>query len=122
MFRAVLILSLLASPAFAFSARNAVQVSGNSEKIVVASRSGLSSAQAWCGAGDFVISALRLPTTTRIYRISPPPRRATEGIVFSLSATGASEDTGLNTFGKKDNSVSAGHAVSLCTVGRWEYQ
>lgn len=121
MFRAALILGLLASPAMAFTAKNAARVTGNSEQIVVASRSGLSDAESWCAAGDFVIRSLHMPAGTQVYRVSPPPRKPKEAVVFSLSAKGASAKTGLNTLGGAANSVSAGHAQSLCKQGRWDY-
>lgn len=121
MFRAALILSLLASPALAFQARNDAHVSGSADKIVVAARPGLASSESWCAAGDFVIRALGLPLNTPVYRVSPPPRRATEAVVFSLSPEGASEKTGLLQIGAPDNQVSAGHAQSLCWFGRWRF-
>jgi hypothetical protein len=121
MFRAALILSLLASPALAFKARNDAYVSGSAEEIVVASRPGLASSESWCAAGDFVIRALGLSLGTPVYRVSPPPRQAGEAVVFSLSPAGASEKTGLLQIGEHDNHVSAGHAQSLCWFGHWRF-
>lgn len=124
MFRFALALPLLvalvpASPAAAFQARNDAHVTGTAERIVVASRPGLSAAESWCAAGDFVIRALGLPGTTPVYRLSPPPRRAGEAVEFSLSPEGASERTGLLQIGPRDASLSAAHAQALCLVGRW---
>lgn len=117
MIRFALCLSLLASPALAFQARNDVSVSGTADQIVVAARPGLSSPESWCAAAEFVVRVLGMPSATRIYRVSPPPRRSGEDVMFSLSATNASERTGLLRIGATDNSVSAGHARALCDLG-----
>ena len=63
MFRCLLLLSLLASPAMAFQARNGAEVTGTATEIVVVARPGLSSSESWCAAGDFVIRALGQPAT-----------------------------------------------------------
>ena len=70
----------------------------------------------WCAAGDYVIRELELPPNTRIYRTSSPPRRAGQGMTFSLSATGAKK-TGLVRL-NRDRSVTAAHARGLCDVPR----
>jgi hypothetical protein len=121
MVRFVLLLSLLASPAMAFQARNDAQVTGTAAEIVVASRPGLSSAESWCAAGDFVIRALGQPASTPLYHITPPPRRASEAVIFSLSPEGAADRTGLLQIGARDASLSAAHAQALCRVGRWRF-
>lgn len=121
MVRFLLLLSLLASPAMAFQARNDAQVTGTAAEIVVASRPGLSSAESWCAGGDFVIRALGQPASTPLYRITPPPRRAGEAVIFSLSPEGAADRTGLLQIGAPDASLSAAHAQALCRVGRWRF-
>ena len=121
MFRIVFLLSLLASPALAFQARNGAEVSGTADQIVVISRPGLSSSESWCAAGDFVIRALGQPATTPLYRVTPPPRRSGETVTFSLSPEGATDRTGLLLLGDRDASLSAGHAQALCRVGRWRF-
>ena len=121
MLRTVLLLSLFASPALAFQARNDTQVTGTAERIIVASRPGLASAESWCAAGDFVIRGLGLSSATPIYRISPPPRRAGEAVEFSLSPEGAADRSGLLQLGPSDASLTAAHAQSLCRVGRWRF-
>lgn len=121
MFRCLLLLSLLASPAMAFQARNGAEVTGTATEIVVVARPGLSSSESWCAAGDFVIRALGQPATTPLYRVTPPPRRAGEGVTFSLSPEGATDRTGLLLLGDRDASLSAGHAQALCRVGRWRF-
>lgn len=121
MFRTVLLLSLFASPAMAFQARNDARVTGSAERIIVASRPGLASSESWCAAGDFVIRGLGLSATTPVYRISPPPRRAGEAVEFSLSPEGAADRTGLLQLAPSGGKLSAGHAQSLCRVGRWRF-
>jgi len=121
MFRSLLLFSLLASPAMAFQARNGVSVIGNADQIMVQASPGQAAPQSWCAAGDYVIRALGLGPATPVYRISPPPRRAGEGVVFSLSPEGAAERNGLLQIGATGLAVSAGHAQALCQVGRWRY-
>ena len=121
MVRFVLFLSLLASPAAAFQARNDAQVTGTAIEIVVASRPGLSAAESWCAAEDFVIRALGQPTSTPLYRLTPPPRRAGGEVTFSLSPEGATDRSGLLQIGAHDASLNAAHARALCRVGRWRF-
>ena len=121
MFRSLLFLSLMASPAMAFQARNGVMVSGDAQAIVVAPSAGQAAPQSWCAAGDFVIRGLGMPAGTPVYRITPPPRRGGGSVTFSLSPDGASDRTGLIRLIGEENSVSAGHAQSLCRFGRWRY-
>lgn len=117
--RTSLVLSLLATPALAFQARNGVEVTGSAGRIEVQPSAGQGASQSWCAAGDFVLRGLGLPGTTPVYRLTPPPRRGGEGVVFSLSPEGASDRTGVFGFGTGDNSLSAAHAQALCLVGRW---
>ena len=119
MFRSILVLSLIASPALAFTARNGVEVQGSADQINVEPSAGQAAPESWCAAGDFVIRALGLPGSTPLYRLTPPPRRAGETVEFSLSPEGASERTGLLQLGQSDASLSAAHAQALCRVGRW---
>lgn len=119
MFRSFLLLSLLASPALAFETRNGAEVQGSAEHIEVQPTPGQASPESWCAAGDFVIRGLGMAGRTLIYRVSPPPRRGGEGVVFSLSPEGASERTGLLQIGVHDNAVTAAHAQALCRGGHW---
>jgi hypothetical protein len=57
---------------------------------------------------------LRKPSTTPLWRVSAPPRKPGEGIVFALSPEGAATDTGLVQFGEEDASLTAGAARALC--------
>ena len=66
----------------------------------------------WCAASDYVMRELKLRGSTRIYRTSPPPRRAGMGISFSLKSENASESGLGKLHGGKG--VSASHAASLC--------
>ncbi len=70
----------------------------------------------WCAAGDYVMRNLRLPGSTPIFRLSPPPRRAGQGVWFSLDPEGASARTGVTTLLSSGpaNSVSANAAKSFC--------
>ena len=121
MFRSILVLSLIASPALAFTARNGVEVQGSAEQINVAPSAGQAAPDSWCAAGDFVIRGLGLSGTTPVYRLTPPPRRGGEGVTFSLSPEGASERTGLLQIGPHGNGVSAAHAQALCRSGGKRY-
>jgi hypothetical protein len=109
----LLSIGLAASPALAFQAQNNFTVRQiDSQRFEVRSRGGLGNSDAWCAAGDFVIRGLRMPRTTQVWRISEPPRKSGQGIVFSLSSQGAASTTGL--VGSGGSSVSASHGQSLC--------
>ena len=72
-----------------------------------------------CAAGDFAQRALGLPGKTRIWRASPKPRGAGEGIIFTLDPAKAAEGAGLSQFGsgQRDGSIPAAMAVgSYCRV------
>lgn len=106
---------LAASPAAAFQSDNNFTVRQlDQNRFEVLSRGGLGNSDAWCAAGDFVIRGLRLSRNTQIWRISEPPRRSGQSIVFSLSSDGAASSTGLADFGG-GASVSAGHGQSICS-------
>lgn len=66
----------------------------------------------WCIAGEYARYDLGLPGRTRLYRTSPLPRRAGEGVRFSLSPDGA-QPTGLALIGG-GTSVSVAHALLQC--------
>ena len=115
----VLLLSLVsAPPAAAFMARNgmhAVQV-GPTE-IAVIHEVTRDDTDYWCAAGDFAETVLARPGATRIWRATPKPRRAGEGIVFTLDPAKAAEGAGLSQFGAgpRDGSLSVAMAVgSFC--------
>ena len=72
----------------------------------------------WCAAGNYVTNTMGLPDKTRVYRLSPPPRKQGQGIVFTLDPARSSGETGITTFGgPQDGSMSAGGAVAqFCYV------
>ncbi len=74
----------------------------------------------WCAAGLYATQLLHLPDTTRVYRRSPPPRGAGQGISFTLDPNRSAGVTGITTFGgPQDGSMAAGgNAAGLCYAVR----
>ena len=107
MVRIALILSLLASPALAFQSQNGLRVTQSAGQIEVAPSPGQS-------AGEFVISQMGLPPSTPIWRLSEPPRKAGQGVMFSLTANGAAQKSGVIQFGDTDAAFTAAAAQALC--------
>jgi hypothetical protein len=69
----------------------------------------------WCAAGAHVRQRLGLPGKTRIYRLSPPPRKRGQGISFTLDQARSSGSSGISTFGGvQDGGLSAGSAFQYC--------
>jgi hypothetical protein len=111
----ILAAGLAASPAAAWQSQNNFTVRQlDQNRFEVLSRGGLSASNAWCAAGDFVIRALGRPVTTVIWRISEPPRRSGQSIVFSLSAEGAATSTGLVGVSRDGASSTAAHSQNIC--------
>jgi hypothetical protein len=101
-----------------FLASNGLRVVGEPDGAIrVIFRSRYGDADYWCAAGEFAGIAQRQPNTTRLFRLSEPPRRSGQGISFSTDPTGAASRTGLSTFGRnaQSNSLSVGQARGLCT-------
>jgi hypothetical protein len=116
-FATACVLAALAFPAHAFLATNDLIVEPSAEGSFHVPYRGLNGASDfWCAAGDYVIRHLHRSPDTRIFRLSSPPRRAGQGVTFSLSSEGAKK-TGLLTFGDR-RSVTASHARQLCEVPR----
>ena len=67
----------------------------------------------WCAAGDYVMHALGRPVSTPIYRASPPPRHAGQGIDFTLDRT-AAVPSGITTFGASGPGFTAAAAEEFC--------
>ncbi len=114
-----LVVALAASPAAAFEAVNSFTVTQTGpQEITVEYQLVQNETAYWCAAGDFAIRELGLPRKTRLYRASPPPRRAGQGITFTLDPAAAASESGLSTFSKgSDGSVSLGHARgSFCSI------
>lgn len=114
MVRIALILSLLASPALAFQSQNGLRVTQSAGQIEVAPSPGQSAPASWCAAGEFVISQMGLPPSTPIWRLSEPPRKAGQGVMFSLTANGAAQKSGVIQFGDTDAAFTAAAAQALC--------
>jgi putative hemolysin len=111
---AALAFGLAAAPAQAYVASNGLVVQPvNATDFFVAYRGRSAAASFWCAAGDFVVWRLRLPPGTRVFRLSAPPRRGGDGILFSLSAEGA-QDRGVQVWGSKDKGMSASLAQTYC--------
>lgn len=110
-------LVLTAAPAAAYTTRlgERVETRGDGQFEVLASP-GQGSPASWCAAGDYVLHRLGLPPETRIWRVSPPPRRMGQGVSFALSDTGA-QGSGLITLGfreDKSGGLTAAFAENLC--------
>lgn len=107
---------MAASPAAAWLSREGYRVEdrGNGRFEVLAS-AGQSASESWCAAGAYVTRFLAENPTARIWRVSPPPRRAGEGVTFALSPEGAAASTGLMAvWGAEGAALSAGFAEALC--------
>jgi hypothetical protein len=112
------LLTSLASPAAAFRATNGFTVDNiGPQEFVVNFRVTRNENAYWCAAGEFVTRELGLPSKTRIYRASPKPRGAGQGITFTIDPAAAAPGAGQSTIGAGgDGSVSAGHARgSFCS-------
>jgi len=106
---------LLATPAGAFTAQNGLIVTPEDpDAFFVPWRGKSGPADFWCAAGDYAVRALRLPVTTTIWRASEPPRRAGEGVRFTLRADQAASSSGLALQWPKSAGMTAGHAQSFC--------
>lgn len=116
MIRPVLIAAcvIIAAPAHAYLAQNDLRVVRKGDGFEVLASPGMGPSRAWCAAGDYAIRLLGLPSSTPLWRISEPPRKAGEGIVFGLSAEGAASTSGLIQIGENDASLTAGAAQALC--------
>lgn len=118
--RLVILAMLLPVPAAAFTAQNGMTaVQTGPSGIAVIHEVKRADTDYWCAAGDFAQRALGLPGGTRLWRASPKPRRAGEGIVFTLDPGQAADDAGLSHFGSgpRDGSIPVSMAVgSFCRV------
>lgn len=102
------------SPAQAFVASNGLIVQQvNATDFFVPFRGRAGAASFWCAAGDFVVRQLGMRPNTRVFRHSPPPRGAGQGILFSLNAEGA-QDRGIQVWGSRDAGMSASLAQTYC--------
>lgn len=109
---------MLPMPAAAFTAQNGMRATqvGPTE-IAVAHEVKRDDTDYWCAAGDFARHVLGQPGQARLWRATPKPRGAGEGIVFTLDPARKAEGAGLSQFGSgpRDGSLSVGMAVgSFC--------
>jgi hypothetical protein len=122
MLRLVLLAAALAAaaPAHAFSSSNRMRVEATGPvTFSVAARGGnYGAADFWCAAGEYASRRLNARENVRIYRLSEPPRRGGQPIVFSLDPTGRASSTGLATLGRDDGSLSVSSARNQCEVLR----
>ncbi|MDF3854964.1 hypothetical protein ACDP63_08260 [Paracoccus sp. P2] len=113
--RPILIVALLLPmPAAAFMARNGMTVTqAGPTEIAVAYQARREDTDYWCAAGDFAQRALGQPGKARIWRATPKPRKAGQGIVFTLDPARKAEGAGLSEFGSgpRDGSLPLGMAV-----------
>lgn len=113
--RKILIMFLLMPlPASAFTAINGMKVHQLSPtEIGVDLDVRRSGTQYWCAAGDFAKRALGLSGKTRMWSATPTPRRAGQGMIFTLDPAKKAEGSGPTQFGSgpKDGSVSVGMAA-----------
>ena len=118
--RLTILALLLPLPAAAFTAQNgmtAVQTAPS--EITVIHEVRREDTDYWCAAGDLVQREMGLPGKTRLWRASPKPRGAGDGIVFTLDRGQAADDAGLSHFGSgpRDGSIPVSMAVgSFCRV------
>jgi hypothetical protein len=109
-----------AAPAHAYTTSNRMRVeaTGPVTFSVSATRGQSGAVEFWCAAGEYASRWLGAPNNARIWRLSEPPRRGGQPIVFSLDPAGRASDTGLVTFGQDDGSLSVSSARQQCEVAR----
>ncbi len=64
------------------------------------------------------VAAKRAANNARIYRLSEPPRRSGQPVVYSLDPTGKASWTGLAAIGGDDGSLSVASARNQCAAAR----
>jgi hypothetical protein len=112
--RTTLAIVLLTTPAHAYLAQNSLRVQGDTAAFEVQFSPGMGAPGAWCAAGDYAIRYLNLPHTTKIWRVSEPPRGVGEGVSFATSPSGAASKSGLIRLNEADASLTASAAQNLC--------
>jgi hypothetical protein len=67
----------------------------------------------WCAAGNYAERVLGASGKTRLYRVTPPPRKRGQGIIFTLDAAKSGGATGISSFGSGSakDSLSVGHVT-----------
>lgn len=122
MLRLVLLAAALAAaaPAHAFTSSNRMRVEATGPvTFEVRARGGnYGAADFWCAAGEYAARRLNARENAPIFRLSEPPRRSGQPIVFSLDPAGRASSTGLITFGRDDGAMSVGAARNQCEMQR----
>ena len=109
---AALVLATIPTTSFGWIATNGLIVEKSPGGFAVPYRGLSGPRDFWCAAGDYVIRELNLPADTLIFRTSSPPRRAGEGITFSLSAENAKKPGLLLLSGSRG--ITAAYARDFC--------
>ena len=122
MLRLILIAAALSAavPAHAFTSSNRMRVEATGPvTFSVSARGGnLGALDFWCAAGEYAWRRLNASNNVRIYRLSEPPRRSGQPVVFSLDPTGRASRTGLAVVGNDDGSLSVAAARNQCNASR----
>ncbi len=103
-----------ALPAQAYLTDSGLSATGDASRIVVEFQAGFGDSEYWCAAGDFAISRLGASVVAPVYRVTPPPRKRGQGIVFSLSPEGTSARTGIAMW-PQESFIRAESARSMCS-------
>lgn len=114
--RALLSILLLLTPlpAGAFTARNGMEVAkSGATDIAVLWENGRRDTDYWCAAGDYAQRVLNQSGDTRLWRASDKPRRAGQGILFTLDPTRQAPGAGLSQFGAgpRDGAITVAAAI-----------
>lgn len=115
---AVTLAATTAAHAFTSSNQMRVEAAGPVTFSVAARGGNFGAGDFWCAAGEYAHRRLRASEGARIWRLSEPPRRSGQPIVFSLDPTGRASRTGLAVLGPDDGSLSVASARSQCEVSR----
>lgn len=111
----IVLVAALSSPASAFRAVNGYQVEQTGpQQFEVTYNSSRHETAYLCAAGDFVSRGLGMPSKTRFFRESPAPRKAGQGITFTLDEAKKVPMQMFSSFSSKkgDGGISAGAAKS----------
>jgi hypothetical protein len=108
----------LAAPVHAYTSPNRMTVTatGPATFSVRAAGGNYGANEFWCAAGWYAWRVLDASNNVRIYRLSQPPRRGGQPIVFSLDPTGKASRTGLAVVGYDDGSLSVATARAQCAT------
>jgi hypothetical protein len=89
---------------------------GVNEPFEVRFKAGYGAPDFWCAAGRFAENQ-RLPSGTRIYRLTPTPRPQASPVVFTFTPpAGGAQPTGLNRISSNPDSLSSFEARDQCRI------